>query len=754
MKMSRCRLKCGRLFFLPLMLLACGAKVSAQTAASNTIPVVAIQATVPVAFIYPPEPGGPTPFSPSGGLGVFTVFRHGNTNLTLNVYYQIAGTASNGVDFAQIPNWVTIPAGATSNSISILPLANSPASDVTKTVVLQLAPAPTLNPVNFEIGVPSNAVVYIETTNPPLLPDFGIESPNDGTVFYTPTNIFIDAGFNYLGGYPSPTNVEFFANASDLGKGIFGPFSSSGGFANFTWTNPPPGGYALTAVASYNGFASVTSAPVNISVQTGPPQTNLPPLVSIFVPTNGAVFFVSFVSTNVETGITNVETYIELLAKASDPNGTVTNVEFFAGTNDLGAGTPVVLDPPGVNGVTGFVYSIYWRVPSLGNYALTAVDTDDGGVSATSAAVNVTIQPIPPPPIIFSPEIRIISPPNGAVFRAPINLPLFAYAYPPGFQETSVRFNDGTNFLGLAHPVSTPTPLPPTPGGHTPSPVPVPPTALPANIYELVWSNAPVGNHVLTAGALFSNSNNFVLLIAVSAPVNITILPPLPPPTNRPAIVSIVATDPVAIEGTNSWVWAGETNSTPTWAAWPPPIRRFFTNSAPKTATFTVRRFGNTNDDLTLPYDIGGTASNGVDYVALPGSVTIPAGEHAALITVVPIDNGPTNVNKTVVLTLTSSTNTPPDYVLGFPRRAAAIIIDSNGPRPATAVLPDKCFHLVIPGPDAAWFCIEYSTDMANWTPVCTNQVINGSIDFVDPDAPSNSSRFYRAVPVTNTPSD
>ena len=75
-----------------------------------------------------------------------------------------------------------------------------------------------------------------------------------------------------------------------------------------------------------------------------------------------------------------------------------------------------------------------------------------------------------------------------------------------------------------------------------------------------------------------------------------------------------------------------------------------------------MRRFGDTNGDLTVPYDIGGTASNGVDYVALPGSVTIPAGELRALITIVPIDDGPPDVNKTVILTLTPSTNTPPDY--------------------------------------------------------------------------------------------
>jgi hypothetical protein len=282
---------------------------------------------------------------------------------------------------------------------------------------------------------------------------------------------------------------------------------------------------------------------------------------------------------------------------------------------------------------------------------------------------------------------------------------------------------------------------------------PVPPI-YPTNLYYLIWSNAPVGAHVLTAQATIVFTGRPLVLVAVSEPVKITVLPSPPPPTNRPPIVSIVATDPVAIEGTNCWVWPGETNATPTWVAWPTAVCRLFTNCGPKTATFTVRRSGDTNDDLTVFYDIGGTASNGVDYVALPGSVTVSAGERRALITIVPIDDGPPDVNKTVILALTPSTNTPPDYLPGFPRRAAAIIIDPSGPRPVAGMLPDKCFHLDVPGPDAAWFYIQCSADMVNWTSICTNQVVNGSIDFVDPGAAGQPSLFYRAVPLTSPPSD
>ncbi len=611
MKTPRFYLKAGWLFLLSFAILTCGAKVHAQTTDSNLMPVVTVQATQPMATVT--------------NAGVFTLFRAGNTNATLNVWYDLGGTASNGVDYAAISNHlVEIPAGVTSNTVVIMPLPGT-SSSVAKTVVLTLTNSPLMTPVNYEIGSPSGATVYIV----------------------------------------------------------------SGG------------------------------------------ATNLPPKVSIIQPSEGAVFY--------------TPTNVLMVAKASDPDGSVTHVEFFAGTNDLGSGMQVVLDPPGINGITGPVWLFNWLNPSPGDYPLTAVAADNGGASTVSDPVNITV--LQGPPTNLPPVVRMVSPANSSVFRAPINIPLFAFANDPDGFVTSVEFFAGTNDLGLGQRLPVVTPLA---GGGIVIGGPVPPI-YPTNLFLLIWSNAPVGVYPLTAVA----TDNGGASTTSAPPVNVTILPSLPPPTNQPPIVSIVASDPVAIEGTNCWAWPGETNSPPTWAAWPTAVCRYFTNCGPKTATFTVRRFGDTNSVLTVPYDIGGTASNGVDYVALPGSVTIPAGERRVLITIVPIDDGPPDVNKTVILTLLPDMqmNPLPGYVLGFPRRAAAIIID-QGPRPTTGMLPGSCFHLARPGPDAAWFSIECSTDLVNWTSICTNQVINGSIDFVDPDAASNPSRFYRAVPLTNVPSE
>ncbi|HEY2953268.1 MAG TPA: LamG-like jellyroll fold domain-containing protein, partial [Verrucomicrobiae bacterium] len=74
--------------------------------------------------------------------------------------------------------------------------------------------------------------------------------------------------------------------------------------------------------------------------------------------------------------------------------------------------------------------------------------------------------------------------------------------------------------------------------------------------------------------------------------------------------------------------------------------------TGPTNALFTVSRTGSTAADLTVSYTIGGTASNGVDYLTLSGSVLIPAGFSSATITVTPIDDAIAEGRETIILTL------------------------------------------------------------------------------------------------------
>jgi len=118
---------------------------------------------------------------------------------------------------------------------------------------------------------------------------------------------------------------------------------------------------------------------------------------------------------------------------------------------------------------------------------------------------------------------------------------------------------------------------------------------------------------------------------------------------------------------------------------------------------FTVHRFGATNNPVPVDYAIGGTASNGVDYVALPGSVTVAAGERSAQITVVPIDDGSPDITSTVILKLKRIRTTSSVFRL----KQRAIILDSNRPSLSSSVVPDLSFHMNATGPDGAWFHIE-----------------------------------------------
>ncbi len=222
-----------------------------------------------------------------------------------------------------------------------------------------------------------------------------------------------------------------------------------------------------------------------------------------------------------------------------------------------------------------------------------------------------------------------------------------------------------------------------------------------------------------------------------------------PPPLNRPVLISIFSPDPIAAEGTNcqSRMMHIPPVITNFWSGW--------TNfAAPNTATFVVMRSNVATNDLTVAYSIGGTATNGVDYQMLPGSVTIPAGCRTARITLMPIPNADPvpRPMETVVLRLQAPTNLPPEYGLARPNKAAAIIVGKDEPCPWTRLFRDGSFHCELPATNGFWFRVEYSVDLLNWSAVCTNVLSRAAVHFVDPEADNSAQRYYRAVPVTVAP--
>src|SRR6185436_17847119 len=182
-------------------------------------------------------------------------------------------------------------------------------------------------------------------------PVVSITAPANAATFNSGVAITVSANASDDG---TVTQVQFFAGATPIGTDTSSPYSTS-------WTPAAPGSYVLTAVATDNLTATTTSAAVNITVNTAP-------VVNLTAPANLASF---------GSGVA-----ITVSANASDTDGTVSQVQFFAGA------TPIGTD-------TSSPYSISWTPASGGAYALTAVATDNQTATTTSAAVNITVNIAP-----------------------------------------------------------------------------------------------------------------------------------------------------------------------------------------------------------------------------------------------------------------------------------------------------------------------------------------------------------------------
>jgi hypothetical protein len=136
-----------------------------------------------------------------------------------------------------------------------------------------------------------------------------------------------------------------------------------------------------------------------------------------------------------------------------------------------------------------------------------------------------------------------------------------------------------------------------------------------------------------------------------------------------------------------------------------------------------------------------------VDYLELPGTVTIPSGERSRRIVVTAIDDGLAECSETVILRLLPSEADPRPYVIGWPAKAAAVVLDNDRPAPGTCVLCDGTFHLCVPAANGLTYRLETSIDLVNWLPVYTTTVTENGVLFPDAETGDFPQKFYRVVP-------
>src|ERR1041385_7576109 len=154
MNASFCRLQVGGI------LLGVAWLIPGQTGLSQTIepPLVTIVASDHHAAEAEQDPG------------VFTVSRTGSTAASLLVFYELSGTARNGLDYQELPLTLTIPAGAVSASITVKPI-NDSLVEGTETVVATLVPSPTASPIEpYRVGFPNSDVLLLADNDSPTTP--------------------------------------------------------------------------------------------------------------------------------------------------------------------------------------------------------------------------------------------------------------------------------------------------------------------------------------------------------------------------------------------------------------------------------------------------------------------------------------------------------------------------------------------------------------------------------------------------------
>ena len=139
-----------------------------------------------------------------------------------------------------------------------------------------------------------------------------------------------------------------------------------------------------------------------------PPGTNIAPDVAIVSPTNGAALIAS--------------TDLIISASAADIDGTVTDVAFLR-------------DGVGLGVVTTRPFSVVWSNITAGSYSFVAVATDDGGLTTTSAVVNITVTKTN-----FSPRVETVQFPANGTNNVSLSPVLSITASDPETNDITVTF--------------------------------------------------------------------------------------------------------------------------------------------------------------------------------------------------------------------------------------------------------------------------------------------------------------------------
>jgi hypothetical protein len=288
-----------------------------------------------------------------------------------------------------------------------------------------------------------------------------------------PLNTWYHAAATYDG-----VRMRLYLNGIQVGTDRkTGSMSSSSSVPVHIGRSPEGSGYLRGAIEDLRIYRSaLTAEEVEQVMAAGSSGTaNRPPAVSLSSPADGARFAPG--------------TTITLSATASDPDGTVSTVRFYAGSTLIGADT-------------SSPYSVAWPSVAVGSYTLKAVATDNAGAVTESATRTVTVSSSSTP-TNQPPSVSLTAPASGAIFTAPATITLSANASDGDGSITRVDFYQGTSLIG----------------SDTSSP------------YSVSWTGMATGSYSLTAvardnaGAMTVSSTRDITVRSASLPTTLIFTP-------------------------------------------------------------------------------------------------------------------------------------------------------------------------------------------------------------------------------------
>jgi hypothetical protein len=167
--------------------------------------------------------------------------------------------------------------------------------------------------------------------------------------------------------------------------------------------------------------------------------------------------------------------------------------------------------------------------------------------------------------------------------------------------------------------------------------------------------------------------------------------------------------------------------------------------SVTNTGQFEISRAVATASDLEVQFAIGGDAVNGIDYFAIPSSITIPANSNSVSLLVVPTGSTLAVDPSTVVVSLLPDAS----YQLGNSTNATVTVIQYES-QPSFP-LPALTLQLFV-GTNLSGqvFEIQSSTNLVDWTDLGAGTNNWGVVTVTETNRGQFRQRFFRALPVSN----